>query len=254
MAYGFFNWVDKIRRYHPFSRKEWQWMGISTVVMAFMLGYNDGNETFELVPWVVNLLTGMIAIAIAVIVRESVKRVVGLEQGYRIEFKPFVYGLLGGLVLTVMSYGHIVFLAYSGMRMHMMDSHRLGYFRYGLGYFTQGKIALFSIFSNLVLALIFKSMFFLPEGIRNQFVLVNVLFAITNSLPIPPLDGGQLIYSSRIIYAFAVGAVISLGLLLLVPGIHWVIIVIGTLVSAVMFWLMMLYFLEGTFKKASGGH
>lgn len=137
--YGFYNWLDKIRRYHRYSKDELKNLGIAILLMSITLGYNDGQDVFSLAHWVGNFILGAIAISIAVFARESIKRVVALEQGYRLEFQPVMYGLLGGIVLSVMSYGTVVVLMYSGFRMHLMEAHRLGYFRYGFGYFTQGK-------------------------------------------------------------------------------------------------------------------
>lgn len=242
--YGFYNWTVKVRKYYKFTNKELQFLGISILIMSIILGFDDGRETFSLIPWAGNFLLGAVAITLAVLVHESARRIVGLEQGFRIEFKPFFYGMLAGLVLAFMSYGNIILLAYSGMKMHTLKAHRLGYFRYQLGYFVQGKIAFFAILSNLGLAVLFKAMFFLPSTIRDMFVFVNVLFAITNALPIPPMDGANLMYASRTVYAITLGAVVAMGLLLLVPGVPWLVIVIATIATAFLSFLLLFRFLE----------
>ena len=132
------------------------------------------------------------------------------------------------------TYGKVIFLAYSGVFLNFMEKHRLGYFRYRLGHFDLGKVSLAGVLANLFLAAIVKSMGFLPQPISEKLVLVNVIFAITNILPIPPLDGANIMYASKTFYPVAFGAVISCGLLLLIPWLNvWLAIVTSLVIGIV---------------------
>jgi Zn-dependent protease len=195
------------------------------------------------------MLLSIIAVIIAVFVHESVHRIFGLEQGYRTEYKPFFYGLIAGLVITFMSYGKLIFLAYSGVRLHIMEKHRLGYFRYQLGYFQLGKISAMGPLANLVVAIIFKFLTFLPATLVDKIVFVNVLFAITNMLPIPPLDGANVIYASRLAYFFMLGAVVAMGLLL----IHPVVNIVYAFVIAIVFGIFTVLFYFRKVEPKIGG-
>ncbi|MBN2454605.1 hypothetical protein JXB11_03600 [Candidatus Woesearchaeota archaeon] len=215
MAYGFYNLLDKLKRYYTFSKFEKRWLLLSIVILAFIVGFNDGREVFEWGPWLQNFILGLIAVIIAVFVHQSVQRIFGLEQGYRVEFKPFIYGLIGGLVIAFMSYGKLIVLAYSGLKLNIMEKHRLGYFRYQLGYFQLGKISAMGPIANLMVAILFSVMTFLPAAFIEKMVLVNVLFAITNMLPIPPMDGANVLYASRIIYVLLLAGIAAVGLMLI---------------------------------------
>jgi len=233
MDYGFFNWMDKIWRFYPFSRKELGWLGVSVLVMAFIVGFDDGSNSFNAGSFGSNMFLSLIAVLVAVIVHESAHRIAAPNLGYKIEFKPFFFGILGGLILAFMSYGKIIFLAYGSFQMHMSAKHRLGYFRHYLGYFDNGKIAVVGPLANLLAAVIFKSMTFLPAPLLDKLVFINVLFAITNMLPIPPLDGAHVMYASRTLYPFTMAAVIGAAALLLLPDVSIWMVLGGALVIGI---------------------
>ncbi|MFH1181883.1 MAG: hypothetical protein V1702_02905 [Candidatus Woesearchaeota archaeon] len=238
MVYGFFNLVDKIKRYYAFSTSEKAWLVASAVLLAFIAGFNDPSEVFNFFSWLGNFFLCLIAVAVAIFVHESVRRIMGLEQGFRVEFKPFMYGLIAGLVLSFMSYGKLIFLAYGGIQFHMLEAHRLGYFRHRTSLFVLGRVSALACLANLFVAMIFKMMTFLPDAFVHKMILINVLFAITNLLPIPPLDGVNLLYASRIIY-FSIFVFVSVVGVLLLTGwlsLIWILaigFVLGTIVAAI---------------------
>ena len=231
--YGFFNHIDKFRRYGVFSAKEKRWLLISAIIMTFLVGFDDGSSSFEIVPWLQHLSLSFIAVAIAIIVHQTVQRFVGVEAGFRIEHKPSIYGLIAGFIIAFMSNGKLIFLSYGGFEMHTLEKHRLGYFRYHKGYFQQGKIAAAGPVANLFVAIIAKQLIFLPEPLINSIVLVNVLFAITNLLPIPPMDGVHVVFASRMAYLWIFGAVTTTGILLLYSNINIVYTLMAAAVGAV---------------------
>ncbi len=242
--YSAYDWIDRIRKYYKFTRSESIWLLVSVIAMAFIVGFNDSNKEFVLSFFLTNFVLSIFAVAIAVFVHESAHRIFGLNMGYKTEFKPFLYGLVAGVILTFMTYGKVIFLAYSGVLLNIMEKHRLGYFRYQLGYFDLGKVSLAGVLANLFLAAAVKSMGFLPQAISEKIVLVNVLFAITNVLPIPPLDGANIMYASKTFYPVVFGGVISCGLLLLVPWLNVWLAIVTSLVIGVMTAIMFFNYVE----------
>lgn len=230
--YTFYDWIDRIRRYYKFGRKEGLWLVVSVFVMAFIVGFRFEGEEFAFEVFARNFALSLVAVAIAVFAHESAHRIFGLNMGYKTDFKPFLYGLVAGVILAFMSSGRIVFLAYSGVLLNIMEKHRLGYFRYQLGYFDLGKVSLMGPLANLLIAVAAKSLPFIPPAWAEKIVFVNVLFAITNALPIPPLDGANIMYASKTAYPFIFGAIISCGVLLLVPWISaWVAVVASLIIG-----------------------
>ncbi len=232
--YSAYDWIYNIKRYYKFTRSESIWLFVSVVAMTFIVGFNDNSEQFVLSFFLTNLVISLLAVSLAVFVHESAHRIFGLNMGYKTSFKPFLYGLVAGVILTFMTYGKVIFLAYSGVFLNIMEKHRLGYFRYQLGYFDLGKVSMTGVLANLFLAAAVKSMVFLPHAVSEKIVLVNVLFAITNVLPIPPLDGANIMFASKTFYPVVLGGVISCGLLLLVPWLNpWLAIVTSLVIGVV---------------------
>jgi len=249
--YPFYDWMDRIRRYFAFSRNELVALLISIVAMAFIVGFNDGNKTFVLSVFAGNFALSLFAVAIAVFAREAAHRVFALNMGYKAQFKPFLYGLLAGIILAFMTNGNkwVTFLAYGGVSLNIMEKHRLGYFRYQLGYFDLGKVSLAGPLANLTVAGLVKAMTFLPPAISQKLILVNVIFAITNALPIPPLDGANIMFASKTFYPLVLGAIVSGGLLLLIPRFNVFLAIITSFIIGLVTMYMFFKFLEPKIGK-----
>lgn len=243
--YTFYDWIDRIRRYYKFSRSEQLFLLISILAMAFIVGFRFEGDKFVLGTFLNNFAISLVAVVVAVFAHESAHRIFGLNMGYKTEFKPFIYGLLAGVILAFMTDGHFIFLAYSGVLLNIMEKHRLGYFRYHLGYFDLGKASLAGPLTNLLIAIVVKSMGFLPQPVAEKLILVNVLFAITNVLPIPPLDGANIMYASKTAYPFVFGAVISCGLLLLIPWLSAWLSIAASLAIGIFTAVLYFKFVEG---------
>ncbi len=231
--YSFYEWLTRVRKYYAFGRAEQLWLAISVVVLTFIVGFNDGNDEFQLFAYVKNMLLSFTAIAVAVFVHESAHRIFALNMGYKVEFKPVLYGLIAGIILAFMSNGKIILLAYSSTFVHFIEKLRLGYFRYRMGHFDLGKICLMGPLANLAVAIAVKTMGFLPEPLAEKLLLVNVLFAITNMLPIPPLDGVSIMWASKTFYPLALVSVVGCAALLLLPQIGVWIAVTASLVIGI---------------------
>lgn len=245
MDFGFFNWMDKLGRYYPFNRKELLWLGVSVFALTFIVGFNDGHAEFIASRFFGNLLISFIAVIIAVFIHESAHRIVAPNLGYRLEFKPFFFGILGGIILAFMTYGHVIFLAHGSFYLDIMQKHRLGYFRHYLGYFDNGKVAIAGPLANLAAAMVFKMLTFIPEALLSKIIFVNVLFAITNMLPIPPLDGAHVMYATKTVYPFLMAAIIGAAALLLLPGVSLWMVLAGAFAIAVAFTFIYVTILEG---------
>ena len=248
MDFGFFNWMDKIRSFYPFTKKELLWIGLSVLVVTFIIGFDDGNDVFNIGAYSGNMLITLIATLIAVIIHESAHRIAAPLLGYRVEFKPVFYGLIGGLILAFMSYGKIMFIAYGSFFLDIREKHRLGYFRHYLGYFDNGKVAIAGPLANLFAAMVFKSLVFLPEVLISKLVFINVLFAIINMLPIPPLDGSHVMFATRHLYPFVMAAIIGAGVLLLLPAVTWWMATLGAIAIASLY----SFFYFNVIEKAFG--
>ena len=224
-----FDMRDKIRRYFVLESHDVQWLMLSVLIMGLIVAIGYEMEQLNLMLWAGNLVSVILIIALAVIVRETAHKIMGLSYGWNVEFIPWFYGLIAGLLVAVLTFGKIPFLAYSGIKIHMLEDQRLGRFRYGISYFNLGIISLAAPMANLALAIIFKILMFLPNNtLIYEAMKINLLFALWNLLPIPPLDGANVMYANRGLWLFTFGMTVCITLLLLIKQVSLLTAILGS--------------------------
>ena len=236
-------WVDfkeKIRRHFSFSYEETRLLILYIIVLGFIVGFNDGRETFNLLPWLRNLVNGIIIITLTLLVHESAKKIVGLHFGQRTEFKLWVPGLAIGTVLALFTNGEWIFIVSGGMIAHMMTVARIGRFRYGFSYNDLGIIAAAGPLANLGLAILLRLLGGAAvDSLLSRAITINLMFAIYNMLPIPPLSGAMVLFASRSWYVFTYACILSItALLLFTTSLFWAIV--GSLIIG--FAVFLVYF------------
>ena len=240
--YTFNDLKDKVRRYFKFSKEETKAIIITTLAYAFIISFKQwgpGPGKVELLYGLGNLLIAILIMSLTVLVHVCVQRIIGLNIGFRVEYKLWIYGIAIALILCIVSNGDIWFLFLpGGIFLHMLSQHRLGYFRYGLNMMAHAMVAVVGPLSNLVLAIIFKIIHsFTPSPLIQKIILVNILFAVFNMLPIPPLDGSRVFFQSRMGYAFLLGAITGVAIFLN-TNVSVIIIIIGAVIIGALSWFL----------------
>lgn len=236
MVETFRDFIDKINKYFAFSRKEIFGLVIVILALSFMVGFNDGQPEFHFNFWIRNFIGVFFIIVLGVLVSESSKRFWALHKGYKVTFNPWYIGLFIGLIITLLSNGYLFFLAYGGITLIMLKTHRLGKFRYGLSYSDLGVIALMGPAANILLALFFKLFMFLPNTFFvEKAIMINVALALFNMFPIPPLSGSNVLFASMAFYVFSLGALVGLGIMIIKTTI--LASLIGALLMSVIFFV-----------------
>jgi len=148
----------KIKRYFKFSPLEIRHFIIIVVVFAFIISIREWGpgDQFEFLTGLFNFLRAIIIIAISLFVYHSAQKIAGLHVGYRVEYQLWSLGLLFGLILVFVTTSFNAtfwfwFLVPGGILVHHLAKHRIGFYRYGLGYFAVGMIA----FAGPVASIIF---------------------------------------------------------------------------------------------------
>jgi len=213
--YGMYNWFDRIRHEFRFSPEEVKGLTLAIVILSFVIGFNDGSETFELVPWLFNFINCLLVITLSLLVRETAHRIFAIRSGHKVEFKVWPVGLGLALAASVLSYGKIPILVYGGFLASYVPRQRLGYFRYGLSFQNLATVALWGNLSSVLLALFFKIAYtFIPNPLIQTAILVNIMLACLNMLPIPPLTGSQIFFASRTYYIFSLSLIVAASLMI----------------------------------------
>ncbi len=212
-----------IRKYYSPTRQETEAFVVAVGAMIVIVAFNDLNKTFSWSHWIYNAAVSALIVFVCALVFISAQRAFALWWGYRTELKLFFPGIAVGLLLTLMTFGAFPWLWWMGthgIQVHMLESQRLGYFRYFVRIWDVAIIALMGPISLILLALFFRAFYFLPNTeVLQQAVRITCLYAFYQMLPIPPLAGHNIIFASRWMYFLVLGIIIAMGILLVIPAI-----------------------------------
>ncbi len=231
--------IDKIKRYYKFTQHELRGLVIAILVVAFIISFKEwGSTSFDLRAGLFNLFNSVLIVALSILIHDAGQRIWGLSIGYRIEFKMWSFGLIFALVIAFISNGSLWLIVPSGFMLHHLAGHRLGWFRYGINYFGQAMVALAGPLFTLMLIIFFKILYvFFPNPLIQKAIVFNVVYGVTSMLPIPPLDGSKVFFGSRMLYAFALPAMIVAAIMMIVNVSIFLALVLSLLVGVVL-WLV----------------
>jgi hypothetical protein len=239
------NYKDKVRRYFPFSRTEWNNFIILVLVFAFIWSFTEwGAERFDFAQGLKNYVLTAIMVAIIVFVHHSAQRLYGIFFGYRIEHKIWWAGLLAGILGLLLTNGKVIILAASAMQAHFLAVHRLGEHRYGPSIFQIGLTAFSGPIAAVAIAFLLQLI--APTIFAGMFEF-SLLFALYCIIPIPPLDGVHVFAASRIygfVFIFTLFAILAFLLLYFIAqlSIFWSIIL--ALVIGFLCWIAFDYLVD----------
>ena len=230
--------IDKIKKYYRFTPSELRGLVISIVAIAFIISFKEWGATeFDLTVGLYNLFNAVLIVALSILVHDAGQRLWGLAIGYRVEFKIWSFGLLAALIIAFVTNGSLWLIIPSGFLLHHIAAHRLGWFRYGINYFGQAMVALAGPLFTLMLIILLKVLStFSPNPLIQKAIMLNVVYTITSLLPIPPLDGSKIYFGSRMLYAFALPAIVVSTILMVVDVPIFFALVLSFLVGVVL-WL-----------------
>jgi hypothetical protein len=224
----------RIKEYFKFEKREVTGIVISVLIIAFILSFKDwGTEKFDVVSGVNNLAATILIVSLAYIVHVSVQKIYALKMGYLAEFQYSLYGLIIGLVLCFASNGFLFFLGSGEVQLRHVPRWRVGKFRYGLNYWDYAKISFAGPMANVFLAIFFKMLSWTGSPLIEKAILANILIAIFSLVPVPGNDGLNLFFGSKPFYAFSVGTIVGISMLLLYVKIIWLSILMGFIMGLI---------------------
>jgi len=245
----------KIKKYFKFSPTEVRSIIISIVVLAFIISFADWGPGEEVDLWYgfINLINAILIVTLSLLVHLSVKKIFALQMNYRAEYNLWTFGLLACLVLAFVSTALFKntwwVLASGGIMLQHIAGHRLGHFRYDINYYEAGWISITGPIANIVLAIIFKGLSaFVYNSLIAKAITFNLLFALYNALPIPPLDGSRMFYGTRLGYVMTFTFIVAAVILLWVDIPIWIALA-GSALLALIGWLIYYIFIEQGFWR-----
>jgi len=213
-----------------FTASEVFYIIVSILVIAFVFGFDDKRESFEISYWFLNFLTILILVALSVMFREIVRKIIAKNHGSdatydiwgmkRFWFHTSAYlpysiplGIILPILIAFLSNGQLFFVAAGTCIVSINAAYRIGRRFVKLTDYESAKIILAAPLASIFLAIVFKLLGG-SAGIFNQFVLINSWLAITNMLPIPNLDGYKVLASSRPLFVLSFAFIILCVILL----------------------------------------
>ncbi|MBS3176285.1 hypothetical protein J4457_03550 [Candidatus Woesearchaeota archaeon] len=256
MQESWVNFKDKLQRYFFYNKEELKVYLLVTLAFAFIWSFDQWGETaFNFVEGIQNFLIALLICAVSVFVHDAGQRIVALYVGFRAETRLWWHGLWIGLILAIITKGSFVMFAATSVWVHHLAYHRLGFYRYGPNTLSFSMTALSGPIASIIFAGFFKTIDlwigfpeFLSQLISNFFVF-NVVYAAWNLLPIPPLDGSKVFFTSRVTYSFVAGTIISYALMVFLLNIYSYIL---ALLAGGLIWLIFYVTFES--KIGKGGH
>ncbi|MBD3355318.1 hypothetical protein GF361_05020 [Candidatus Woesearchaeota archaeon] len=198
--------LERIRTYLSFSKDETLTILISSIIIGFVFAFRQWNIT--------NLVVSILIVALSFLFHITTQKIIALHYGYKVQYKIWWPGHIIPLILVFATNGRAWWLIIpGGISFSLLAGLRLGRFRYGLNYGTMGVVSLMGPVASIVLATIFKQIdvwFFAGSSVVfNSIFIFNLAYAVSQLLPIPPLDGHYLFYASRLTYIFIFGTIFT---------------------------------------------
>ncbi len=234
--------ASRLKRFFRFSPREMFELAITIIIVAFIFSYDDKQPVFSTAYWVANFLKMILIVAIAIILHEVGHKAAALYIGMRAEYQMWPTGLLIGILATFITNGKWYIVLPGGLLLHHMSVLRIGHFRYGMNYFTQGLLAAAGPLMNLLLATFFKtlSIFGIFPVFFDLMTFINLYYAVFTMLPLPRLDGLHLFFASRLNYVFFFGSLVGY---IVLYTIHFYSLLFAFVIGGVI-WLLFFNYIE----------
>ena len=228
--------IDKLKKYYTFTKYEVRGYVIAILAIAFIISFREwGEGQFDLTAGLFNLFNSVLIVALSILVHDAGQRIWGLAIVYKIEFKMWSFGVVLGLILAFVTNGKFWLIIPGTFMLHHLAGHRLGFFRYGINIIGQSMVALAGPLFTLMLIILLKILYAInPNPLLQKAIMFNIIYNITNMLPIPVLDGGKIFFGSRMIYAFVMPAMIVATILMIVDIPVFFAVVLSLLVGVIL--------------------
>jgi len=190
-----------------FTGREVRDILISVLVLGLMFSYRNIDYFVQL-----TLIVG-----IAFVFHELAHKFIAVRFDCKAEYVLWPQGVLFSLLILFISGGRFFFAALGFVSISTFYATRIGYRYINLSLREIGLISIAGPTTNVIIALIASAISpFIPFA---EFaVWLNLILAIFNLLPVPPLDGSKVFMWSRLAWAGLISLAVALIFLLPLLG------------------------------------
>lgn len=234
------NWENEyhLSRY-TFTLMEIRDLLISIIVLGFMFSAALSNFQVEQNTPFVNFLTAMLIVGPALLFHELAHKIMAQRYGCKASYVLWPMGVIFSVMLTILTAGRIIFAALGAVMISTSYTTRLGYRFIGLSSEELGKIALSGPFTNIIIAVVSYAFIWVNPQIIQAMITINLIVALFNALPFPPLDGAKIFSWSKLGWLDLLASAIILLYLPPVIGVMLSIIVVIVLMVLMFIFMQM---------------
>lgn len=216
---------------YKFTLAEIRDLTISALLLGFLFSIAFGTFAYKKPSdALVNFLIALAIVAPALIFHELAHKFVAQKYDCKAAYVLWPNGAIISFLLTLLTGGRLIFAALGAVMIQTKYSTRLGYKFIGLSNEEIGKISLAGPLVNFSLAIIGFVLIPLSRSFFSVFVQINLIIALFNLIPFPPLDGSKIFAWSRIIWG---GLAVSVAILFFLPS--FIGVILSIVLAIVMF-------------------
>jgi len=181
----------KVGKY-TFTLMEIRDLLISILVLGFIFSAVLPNFQVEQGTPLVNFALAVFIVGPALLFHELAHKITAQKFGCKAAYVLWPMGVMISILLTVITAGRIIFAALGAVMISTAYSTRLGYRFIGLSMEEMGKIALAGPLVNIAIAVFSYAFIWISPQIVQTMITINLIVALFNTIPFPPLDGSKI--------------------------------------------------------------
>lgn len=226
---------------YTFTLAETRDLIIATLVLGFL--FSIALKNFEVTTSssiFVNFITAIAIVAPALILHEIAHKFVAQKYGCKANYALWPIGAVMAVLITLLTGGRVIFAALGAVMIATTYSTRLGYRFVGLSNEELGKIAWSGPVVNIAIALFSFFLISFAPLFFETVIMINLIIALFNMIPFPPLDGSKIIGWSWFVWGGTLSLILALYFLPNLIGIIYSLIV-AFIIIALIFLAMKLF-------------
>jgi len=193
-----------------FNLMEIRDLTISVLILGLIFSIALPSFQIERSTPIMNFLIAIVIVGPALLFHELAHKFVAQKYGCKAVYVIWPMGIMLSVFLTLITAGNIIFAALGAVAISTSYATRVGYRYVGLSGQELGKIAASGPFTNMIIAVIAYIFMWVNPQIFQAIVSINLLVALFNLMPFPPLDGSKIFGWRKSIWGSMLLAVIVL--------------------------------------------
>ena len=191
-----------------------------------MFAFNDQSPSLDLQYWLLNFIKFLGIVVIALGIHIGAKKLFARRYAATVSHEiwntervwftkklkyPLHIGAYIPVLITIFSNGQLFFPAVFSSKVDIKPAYRIGRAYEVLSLYEIAKIKATGIVANILFAIVLTM---INKVLFADWIVVNTMLAIAYIVPLPKLEGLDILYGSKVVYIFTLIFVLSTAFLL----------------------------------------